>query len=600
METVVANLGRVRREAFNGRSYLVADAALIVPGVLNGSDGALYYSSEEVSKDPSLWNGMPIVVYHPTRNGRNVSARDPEILKAQGVGNVYRAKYDGKLKAEAWFDEEATLRVDRRVHDALISRQPLELSTGLFLDQEKAKPFSVYNGRSYDFTAKNYRPDHLAILPDQVGACSVKDGCGILVNASTPQGRQHDWEEIEELYITCNSQWQSVPHYAETQGWEPLGNAFCPTGEGGGIDASCSPTKSKSVPVRKAGIVETVKDFFTSREKRHDLYSKEVSVGERKYVVIAGQFDEGKDRWEVSFGAKQPDGGIDMHMTGKSGSSAVKVMREIGSVVEGFIREKNPKSLEFSSPSREKSRVGLYERAAKLLAVRHGYDVTRVRGVAGVTFRLDRKTGINNSIHTTNFQSAWDITAFDLPASDVWEPTWEPLDNAFCPTGEGGGIDASCSPGGKGRGKGKSGKDKKATGKGEMAGHPLAGKTEEEKVAILVKEGSADTPSGNPRGYNTDKFPKGVNGEKLTKDVREAVAERSKGFDRPTIRQVFDAVKGSHPGLGLHDFQSSLAKMLKDQKINLHPYTLSKASIPDKDAAMPVDREVKYYMSSRN
>jgi hypothetical protein len=30
--------------------------------------------------------------------------------------------------------------------------------------------------------ARNYRPDHLAVLPDQRGACSLTDGCGVMVN----------------------------------------------------------------------------------------------------------------------------------------------------------------------------------------------------------------------------------------------------------------------------------------------------------------------------------------------------------------------------------------------------------------------------------
>lgn len=34
-----------------------------------------------------------------------------------------------------------------------------------------------------DAVARNHRPDHLAILPDQVGACSLADGAGLIRNA---------------------------------------------------------------------------------------------------------------------------------------------------------------------------------------------------------------------------------------------------------------------------------------------------------------------------------------------------------------------------------------------------------------------------------
>lgn len=188
METVIANgIGRTRRETRNGREYLVAPATLIVPGVLNGSKGRLFYPPEEVSKDPWAWNGMPMVVYHPTSNGQHVSGRDPDIIEKFGVGNIYRAQANGKLSAEAWFDVEATRRVDNRILRKLERNEPIELSTGLFTENEPTA--GTYNGQPYDAIARNYKPDHLAILPDQTGACSLRDGCGVLVNAHKPLTR---------------------------------------------------------------------------------------------------------------------------------------------------------------------------------------------------------------------------------------------------------------------------------------------------------------------------------------------------------------------------------------------------------------------------
>lgn len=186
MEKVLTNLAsaEVRRASLNGREYLVAPMTLIVPGVLDGSNGPLFYPADEIAKDPSIWNGFPITAYHPTINGSNVSGRDPDVLDKQGIGHVYRAHVgkDGRLHAEGWFDMEATRRVDGRILQALESHQPLELSTGLYTDNEPAPRGSTHNGRIYTYIARNYRPDHLAILPDQKGACSVQEGCGVLVN----------------------------------------------------------------------------------------------------------------------------------------------------------------------------------------------------------------------------------------------------------------------------------------------------------------------------------------------------------------------------------------------------------------------------------
>lgn len=185
METFSLNFrASARRATMNGRAYLVAPLTLIVPGVLNGSKGPLLYPMEEVARDPTVWNNVPIVVYHPTRNGAHVSARDPDVLDKQGIGVVLRSQVKNKLVAEGWFDVEATRRIDNRVLKALEAGQKIELSTGLFTENEPAA--GTHNGRPYVAIARNYRPDHLAILPDQVGACSVSDGCGVMVNQWSP------------------------------------------------------------------------------------------------------------------------------------------------------------------------------------------------------------------------------------------------------------------------------------------------------------------------------------------------------------------------------------------------------------------------------
>ncbi len=187
MEQLTANiLGKTRREKLNGREHIVAPLSLIVPGVLNGSQGPLYYPQEEINKNPSAWNHIPIVLGHPALNGSHVSARDPDILNATGIGVVMRAEANGKLIAEGWFDVETTRRIDNRILQSLEEGKPIELSTGLFTKNEPAEDGATFNGTSYSATARNYQPDHLAILPDTTGACSVDDGCGVLVNKNEP------------------------------------------------------------------------------------------------------------------------------------------------------------------------------------------------------------------------------------------------------------------------------------------------------------------------------------------------------------------------------------------------------------------------------
>lgn len=210
LQRLVVNFsGRVRRAKHQGRDYLVAPMVLINPGVLNGSKGALLYPPDEVAKNPRQWNGVPIVVYHPHRLGQPVSASAPGVLDSQGIGEVRNATSNGKLRAEGWFDAEKTRRVNPSVYNRLLKNEPIELSTGLYTDNEEQS--GTFNGRQYEAIARNYRPDHLAILPDQVGACSVKDGCGVLVNKENRMSIQ------DKLSVLVDNAWSDEAREAAAE-----------------------------------------------------------------------------------------------------------------------------------------------------------------------------------------------------------------------------------------------------------------------------------------------------------------------------------------------------------------------------------------------
>lgn len=178
-EEIVGNMSSlVRRESLDGRSYYVSPVVMIVEGVHNGSSGPVYYSSEELAKFPEVWNGKPVVIYHPDLEGKPVSACSPAIFEKQTVGTLFNTAFSGgKLKSEIWMDIEKTMKIDPRVIHMLEDGAILEVSTGLFTEEDE-EANGVWNGEKYSRVAYGIRPDHLAILPDQVGACSVQDGAG--------------------------------------------------------------------------------------------------------------------------------------------------------------------------------------------------------------------------------------------------------------------------------------------------------------------------------------------------------------------------------------------------------------------------------------
>ena len=405
METVVVNVaGRVRRTELFGRPFLVAPLTMLRAGVFSGSRGPLYYPPGEIAASVMQWNHMPIVVYHPEAGGGHVSARHPEVLAKQYIGLVLGARVEnGKLLADGYFDVEATRRVDSRVLLALERGQRLELSTGLFTENEPARNGATHNGVPYVATARRYVPDHLAILPDQKGACSLEDGCGVLANAAGPRG-----------------------------GAAASAGARRPPAGGGALTVN-----------RLQGLASWPGDWAEVANANHD--------------------------------------GCNQHTGPGCGTGA----------------------------------------------------------------------------------------------------------------GKGGGKSAA----GKAAKRGAGARAKKSA---KAPGHPLEGLGDDEKRAVLASETRAAAASPNPRGYDTKDFPPGVDGAKLTGDVKKALdaAKSKSSFARPTVADLYDAVKATNPGLSLHDFQGSLVKLQADKVIRLTAYTqaLSSASGRDLDAMIPLDREPKFYL----
>lgn len=180
-ETLVMNLASLRRVVLNGREYLVAPATLIVPGVLNGSSGPILYTAEETVKNVQAWNGMPITNGHPYGpDGKPISARSPGVLNSSVMGFLFDTiAVNGKLLGNLYFDVLLVRNVAPGLLPLLTRGIKVELSTGLNLDLEKAVDNAVHNGTSYTHVARNYRPDHVAILLNSTGACGIKHGCGV-------------------------------------------------------------------------------------------------------------------------------------------------------------------------------------------------------------------------------------------------------------------------------------------------------------------------------------------------------------------------------------------------------------------------------------
>lgn len=164
-----------------GEKHLVVPVVMMVEGVHNGSHGPLFHPATELGKFPEVWNGIPVIVSHPQKNGVYVSANSPDIVDEQVIGRVYNTRMeDGKLKAEVWINENKAIQVHPEILGYLHSGKPIDVSVGVFTEDELTP--GEWNGEQYIGIAKNHRPDHLALLPNEKGACSLEDGCGLGIN----------------------------------------------------------------------------------------------------------------------------------------------------------------------------------------------------------------------------------------------------------------------------------------------------------------------------------------------------------------------------------------------------------------------------------
>lgn len=167
----------------NDKKYLVVNGVAIVEGVLNHR----FVPMDEFGSFVYDWNGVPVVIRHPKQNLGSARVPNPDVKE---IGRFYNARLDGdgrRLTGEFWLDKSLMENDSdgQKIMDAVMSNRLVELSTGYFSANDRTP--GQYNGKHYRSVDRNIHPDHIAILPDDIGACSVADGCGLNRNQANPE-----------------------------------------------------------------------------------------------------------------------------------------------------------------------------------------------------------------------------------------------------------------------------------------------------------------------------------------------------------------------------------------------------------------------------
>lgn len=213
------------------KEYLSAPCVALVPGVLNGDLVTL----DSISDTFRAWNGRPVVLNHPYgAEGQSISANSPDVLATVGLGAIWNTNItDNKLRVDVWLDLSKCQKLGgdaQRVVDMVKHGQPLEVSTGYWGISRPKK--GVYNNKEYDSVTELIIPDHLAMLPNAVGACNWGDGCGI--PRTNQQGADVDERTIRQMIVDTIKKF--MPNMTATDKFQALATLIGQEFDAEGID----------------------------------------------------------------------------------------------------------------------------------------------------------------------------------------------------------------------------------------------------------------------------------------------------------------------------------------------------------------------------
>ncbi len=170
----------IRTVTHNGREHLVIPVIALREGVIHAVNAETpeYVSASRLQAAAASWNGRPLVLGHPVRDGRQISANEPGVLEAQGFGTIFKSATRGiNLGMEAWVDPARLEAMgEQQLLADLRAGKQIEVSVGAFV--KTLNKTGTHQGKSYMAEWGDITGDHLAFLPRAKGACSIEMGCG--------------------------------------------------------------------------------------------------------------------------------------------------------------------------------------------------------------------------------------------------------------------------------------------------------------------------------------------------------------------------------------------------------------------------------------
>jgi Zn finger protein HypA/HybF involved in hydrogenase expression len=173
-------LGTAKIETINGREHLIVPVIALMEGVIHAVNAETpeFVPLSTLQKAAASWNGKPVTLGHPKKDGKQCSAAGQDIIDSHGLGFIRNSRVEGtKLLQEACIDKVKAKQLDPDMWQRLLEDKWEEVSVGAFVVTDN-KPGKYTNGKAFNGTWLDTAGDHLAFLPGGRGACSIEMGCG--------------------------------------------------------------------------------------------------------------------------------------------------------------------------------------------------------------------------------------------------------------------------------------------------------------------------------------------------------------------------------------------------------------------------------------
>ena len=183
-----------------GRRTIIKDVVPIVDDICMND---IFYPAGEINRSFESIEDTPAPIGHPMDEAGNyISANSGKGLLDfyAGAVNTNVRKVGEKVLMDIEINEEQAWAHQKGVElmEALDAKNPIHLSTGLFLNTKESRGLDV-NGKEYNYVGSDFDFDHVAILLDEPGAATPEQGVGMFVNA------KGDKKQVEFAHLVINS-----------------------------------------------------------------------------------------------------------------------------------------------------------------------------------------------------------------------------------------------------------------------------------------------------------------------------------------------------------------------------------------------------------